>query len=60
MITSNPFADLSVFLPPLIMQVYIVLMILAVAMGRSGASETGQVRLPRFRIRYGQEFLRPV
>ena len=30
---SNPFADLTVFLPPLVMQVYIVLMILAVAIG---------------------------
>lgn len=33
MLTSNPFADLTVFLPPLVMQVYIVLMILAVAVG---------------------------
>lgn len=33
MFTSNPFADLSVFLPPLSMQVYIVLMIFAVAFG---------------------------
>ena len=33
MFTSNPFADLAVFLPPLAMQVYIVLMILAVASG---------------------------
>ncbi len=33
MFTSNPFAELSVFLPPLVMQVYIVLMILAVAVG---------------------------
>lgn len=33
MFTSNPFADLTVFLPPLAMQVYIVLMILAVAIG---------------------------
>jgi hypothetical protein len=33
MFTSNPFADLTVFLPPLVMQVYIVLMILAVATG---------------------------
>jgi hypothetical protein len=33
MFTSNPFAELTVFLPPLIMQVYIVLMILAVAIG---------------------------
>ena len=33
MFTSNPFAELSVFLPPLAMQVYIVLMILAVAIG---------------------------
>jgi hypothetical protein len=33
MFTSNPFADLTVFLPPLVMQVYIVLMIFAVAIG---------------------------
>ena len=33
MFTSNPFADLAVFLPPLVMQVYIVLMILAVVLG---------------------------
>ncbi len=33
MFTSNPFADLGVFLPPLFMQVYIILMILAVAIG---------------------------
>ena len=33
MFTSNPFADLTVFLPPLAMQVYIVLMIIAVAIG---------------------------
>lgn len=33
MFTSNPFADLTVFLSPLVMQVYIVLMILAVAIG---------------------------
>ena len=33
MFTSNPFADLAAFLPPLVMQVYIVLMILAVAFG---------------------------
>lgn len=33
MFTSNPFADLTVFLSPLVMQVYIVLMILAVAGG---------------------------
>jgi hypothetical protein len=33
MFTGNPFADLTVFLPPLAMQVYIVLMILAVASG---------------------------
>lgn len=33
MFTSNPFADLTAFLPALAMQVYIVLMILAVAMG---------------------------
>jgi hypothetical protein len=35
MFTSNPFADLTVFLPPLFMQVYVVLMILAVAAGTS-------------------------
>jgi len=33
MFTSNPFADLTVFLSPLAMQVYIVLMILAVFLG---------------------------
>lgn len=33
MLSSNPFADLAVFLPPLAMQVYIVLMILAVVVG---------------------------
>ena len=33
MFTSNPFAELTVFLSPLVMQVYIVLMILAVAIG---------------------------
>ncbi|MCU7846107.1 MAG: adenylyl-sulfate reductase [Candidatus Thiodiazotropha sp. (ex Monitilora ramsayi)] len=33
MFTSNPFAELTVFLPPLVMQIYIVLMILAVALG---------------------------
>ena len=33
MFTSNPFADLTVFLPPFVMQVYIVLMIFAVAIG---------------------------
>ncbi len=33
MFTSNPFADLAVFLQPLVMQVYIVLMIFAVAIG---------------------------
>jgi ABC-type multidrug transport system fused ATPase/permease subunit len=33
MFTSNPFAELAVFLPPLVMQVYIVLMIFAVAIG---------------------------
>lgn len=31
--SSNPFAHLSVFLPPLVMQVYIILMIVAVAGG---------------------------
>ena len=35
MFTINPFADLTVFLPPLFMQVYLVLMILAVAAGTS-------------------------
>lgn len=33
MFTSNPFADLAVFLSPLVMQVYVVLMIFAVAIG---------------------------
>jgi hypothetical protein len=33
MFTSNPFAELTVFLPPVVMQAYIVLMILAVAFG---------------------------
>ncbi|MEW8628333.1 MAG: adenylyl-sulfate reductase [Candidatus Thiodiazotropha sp.] len=33
MFTSNPFAELTVFLPPLVMQIYIVMMILAVALG---------------------------
>jgi hypothetical protein len=33
MFTTNPFAELTVFLPSLMMQVYIVLMILAVAAG---------------------------
>lgn len=33
MFTSNPFAELAVFLPSLVMQVYIVLMIAAVAIG---------------------------
>ncbi len=33
MFTSNPFAELAVFLPPLVMQVYIVLMVLAVVLG---------------------------
>ena len=33
MFTGNPFADLTVFLPPLVMQVYIVLMFLAVVIG---------------------------
>ena len=35
MFTSNPFTHLTVFLPPLVMQVYIVLMIFAVAIGTS-------------------------
>ncbi len=33
MFTSNPFAHLTAFLPPVVMQAYIVLMIFAVAMG---------------------------
>ncbi len=33
MFASNPFADLTVLLSPIVMQVYIVLMSLAVAMG---------------------------
>ena len=33
MFTSNPFADLMVFLPPLAMQVYILLMLVAVVVG---------------------------
>lgn len=33
MFTSNPFAALTDFLPPLVMQVYVILMILAVAVG---------------------------
>jgi hypothetical protein len=33
MFTSNPFADLIVFLPPYFMQVYIILMVIAVAAG---------------------------
>ncbi len=33
MFTSNPFADLTAFLPPLAMQIYIILMILAVVIG---------------------------
>lgn len=33
MFTGNPFAELTVFLPPRFMQVYIVLMVLAVALG---------------------------
>ncbi len=33
MFTSNPFAELAVFLSPLVMQVYAVLMILAVVLG---------------------------
>jgi hypothetical protein len=33
MFTSNPFADLAVFLPPVAMQAYLVLMIVAVAIG---------------------------
>ena len=33
MATSNPFDELSVFLPPLVVQVFIVLMIIAVVVG---------------------------
>ncbi len=33
MFTSNPFAELTVFLPPIAMQVYIILMIVAVVIG---------------------------
>lgn len=33
MFTSNPFAELTVLLPPLAMQVYVVVMIIAVAIG---------------------------
>jgi hypothetical protein len=33
MSVSNPFAELAAFLPPLFMQVYVVLMVLAVAVG---------------------------
>ena len=33
MFTSNPFADLTIFLPPIAMQVYILLMIFAVIVG---------------------------
>ncbi len=33
MFTTNPFAELAAFLPPLFMQVYVILMILAVATG---------------------------
>ncbi len=33
MFTSNPFADLTIFLPPIAMQVYIILMIFAVIVG---------------------------
>ena len=33
MFTSNPFADLAEFLPPIAMQVYIILMLIAVVMG---------------------------
>lgn len=33
MFTTNPFAELTVFLPPLFMQTFVVLMILAVAIG---------------------------
>jgi len=37
MATSNPFDELSVFLPPLVVQVFIVLMIIAVVVERSSA-----------------------
>lgn len=33
MLTSNPFVELAIFLPPVVMQVYIVLMVAAVALG---------------------------
>jgi len=33
MFTSNPFADLAAFLPPIAMQVYIILMLIAVVLG---------------------------
>lgn len=33
MATSKPFVELSVFLPPLVVQVFIVLMIIVVVMG---------------------------
>lgn len=33
MLTSNPFAELTAFLPPLVMQIYVILMIVAVAVG---------------------------
>jgi hypothetical protein len=33
MFTSNPFAELAVFLPPIVMQIYIIAMIVAVAIG---------------------------
>ncbi len=33
MFTSNPFADLTVFLPPLAMQIYIVVMLFAIVIG---------------------------
>lgn len=33
MFTSNPFADLTVFLPPLTMQIYIVVMLFAIVIG---------------------------
>ncbi len=33
MFTSNPFAELAIFLPPIAMQIYIALMIVAVALG---------------------------
>ena len=45
MFTSNPFAELTAFLPPLVMQIYAILMVVAVAVGtwfdtyRKGSAE---------------------